>query len=298
MYKQNSFLLLAESISFYMTEQQSINYYKIAKAIEYVKANFTLQPNLENLSKEMNMSPFHFQRLFTEWAGTSPKKFLQYISIEYAKRLLKDQQATLFEAAYQTGLSGIGRLHDLFVKIEGMTPAQYKHGGEGLNINYSFAECQFGKIIMASTQKGLCYIAFYEDESKAKVLLKNQFPKAMFTCQTDSIQQIALAFFNHKEDKIDMLKLHLRGTDFQLKVWEALLKIPSGCLTTYGSIAKNIDKPTASRAVGSAIGDNPIAFIIPCHRVIQSSGIVGGYMWGSTRKTAMIGWEAVQTTEM
>ncbi|MGF1638570.1 MAG: bifunctional transcriptional activator/DNA repair enzyme AdaA [Cyclobacteriaceae bacterium] len=277
-----------------MTDQQSINYNRIAKAIEYVKANFKSQPNLEEIAAELHLSPFHFQRLFTEWAGTSPKKFLQYLSVGHAKRLLKDQQATLFEAAYQTGLSGTGRLHDLFVKIEGMTPAEYKQGGRGLIIRYSFADCQFGKLILASTPKGVCYMAFYEDEKQALSLLNSQFPNASFVHVTDTLQQNALSVFSPQMEAGEVINLHLRGTVFQLKVWEALLKIPMGSVTNYGTIARSIDSPKASRAVGSAIGDNPIAFVIPCHRVIQSSGIVGGYMWGSTRKSAMIGWECAQ----
>lgn len=277
-----------------MTEQEIINYNRIAKAIEYIKMNFKDQPNLDEVAKEINMSPFHFQRLFTEWAGTSPKKFLQYISVEYAKRLLKEHNQTIVDTAFKTGLSTTSRLHDLFIQIEGMTPAEYKNGGQNVQIQYSFAETKFGKIIVASTQKGICYLAFYDDQKNAEELLQQQFPNAQFIQQSNIMQQNAIAFFQQNWKELPKIKLHLKGTPFQLKVWQMLLTIPLGNLSTYGSIAQKIDNPNASRAVGSAIGSNPIAFIIPCHRVIQSNGNFGGYMWGNTRKTAIIGWENAQ----
>ncbi len=278
-----------------MTEQQNINYIRIAEAIEYIKANFKDQPNLDEVAKKVNLSPFHFQRLFSEWAGTSPKKFLQYTTIEYAKNLLKENQATLFETAYETGLSGTSRLHDLFINIEGMTPAEYKNGGRNLAINYSFAESPFGNILVASTEKGICYMAFADDESVAFSTMQNHFPNARFRQMVDLIQQNALYIFTHEWTKLNQIKLHLKGTDFQIKVWQTLLKIPMGQLTTYGAIAKNIENPSASRAVGTSIGSNPVAFLIPCHRAIQATGIFGGYMWGNTRKTAIIGWEGAKT---
>ena len=278
-----------------MTEQQNINYKRIADAIEYIKTNFKEQPNLDEVAKKVHLSPFHFQRLFSEWAGTSPKKFLQFTTVEYAKKLLKDNQATLFETAHETGLSGTGRLHDLFINIEGMTPAEYKNGGKDLAINYSFAESPFGNILVASTEKGICYMAFTDDEPVAFSTMQNHFPNAHFRQIIDLIQQNALYIFTHDWTKLNQIKLHLKGTDFQLKVWETLLKIPMGQLTTYGTIANKIENKNASRAVGTAIGSNPVAFLIPCHRVIQSTGIFGGYMWGNTRKTAIIGWEGTKT---
>jgi AraC family transcriptional regulator, regulatory protein of adaptative response / methylated-DNA-[protein]-cysteine methyltransferase len=274
-----------------MNTQENINYHRIAEAIDYIKANFKTQPNLDEVAEKVHLSPFHFQRLFTEWAGTSPKKFLQYISVEHAKKILKENQATLFETAFETGLSGTSRLHDLFINIEGMTPAEYKNGGRDLAVNYSFAESPFGNLIVATTKKGVCYMAFKEDEEQALEDLKAKFPNALFNRKLDLLQQNALFIFQNDWSKLPQIKLHLKGTDFQLKVWETLLKIPMGQLSTYGSIARKIDVPNAFRAVGTAIGSNPVAFLIPCHRVIQSSGIFGGYMWGNTRKTAMIGWE-------
>lgn len=278
-----------------MTEQQNINYNRVAEAIAYIKANFKEQPNLDDVAQKVHLSPFHFQRLFSEWAGTTPKKFLQFTTVEYAKSLLKENQATLFETAYETGLSGTGRLHDLFINIEGMTPAEYKNGGKNLVINYSFAESPFGNILVGSTEKGICHMAFADDEAAAFAVLQGHFPNAHFKQMVDLIQQNALYIFTHEGSKLNKIKLHLKGTDFQLKVWQALLKIPMGRLTTYGAIANEIENPNASRAVGSAIGSNPVAFLIPCHRVIQSSGIFGGYMWGHTRKTAIIGWEGTKT---
>ncbi|KFF06906.1 bifunctional helix-turn-helix domain-containing protein/methylated-DNA--[protein]-cysteine S-methyltransferase [Flavobacterium reichenbachii] len=277
-----------------MNTQETINYNRIAEAIDYIKANFKEQPNLDEVAEKVHLSPFHFQRLFSDWAGTSPKKFLQYTSLEHAKKLLKENQATISETAYETGLSGTSRLHDLFVNIEGMTPAEYKNGGKNLQINYSFAESPFGNIIVASTEKGVCFMAFAEDEAVGFEALKHKFPNSQFLKKLDLLQQNALFIFQNDWSKLSEIKLHLKGTDFQLKVWETLLKIPMGQLSTYGTIAQQIEKPNASRAVGTAIGSNPVAFLIPCHRVIQSSGIFGGYMWGNTRKTAIIGWEGSQ----
>ncbi|CAN5378791.1 methylated-DNA--[protein]-cysteine S-methyltransferase [soil metagenome] len=277
-----------------METQETINYYRIAGAINYIKLNFKEQPNLDEVAEKVNLSPFHFQRLFTDWAGISPKKFLQYLSLEYAKGILKDKQATLFDTAFETGLSGTGRLHDLFMNIEGMTPAEYKNGGKALAINYSLAESPFGNIIVASTSKGICYMAFADDSDEAFAGLQAQFPNANYTQVLDMAQQNALFIFTKDWSQLSNIKLHLKGTNFQLKVWEALLKIPMGGLNTYSGIAQSIQSPNASRAVGSAVGDNPVAFLIPCHRVIKSTGEFGQYHWGATRKTAIIGWEAAK----
>jgi AraC family transcriptional regulator of adaptative response/methylated-DNA-[protein]-cysteine methyltransferase len=275
-----------------MIIQEQTNYNRIAQAIDYIKVNFREQPALSEIARVVHLSPFHFQRLFSEWAGVSPKKFMQFISVEYAKNLLQDQQATLFRTALETGLSGTSRLHDLFVNLEGMTPGEYRNGGENLTINYSFAESPFGSLIIASTSKGICHLAFCNEEQVALGVLHGQFPNAKFSQVVDQIQQDALFIFRHDWSKLNKIKLHLKGSPFQLRVWEMLLKIPMGNLVTYGRVAKEIESPKAARAVGTAIGSNPVAFLIPCHRVIQSSGQVGGYMWGSTRKSAIIGWEA------
>ena len=278
-----------------MKVQEEQNYMRIAEAIDYIKSNFKTQPPLQEVAEKINVSQFHFQRMFTDWAGVSPKKFLQYITVEHAKKMLKENQATLFETAFETGLSGTGRLHDLFINIEGMTPGEYKNGGESLCINYSFAESPFGNILVASTNKGICHLAFADEEKAAFQTLHSRFPNAEYKQVVDLAQQNVLYIFKHDWSKPEQVKLHLKGSEFQLKVWEALLKIPLGQLTTYGSIAKQIQLPNASRAVGTAIGDNPVAFLIPCHRVIQSTGVFGQYHWGSVRKTAIIGWEAAKT---
>lgn len=275
------------------SKQDSLQYERIAQAIAYLNEHFRSQPSLDELAAQVHLSPFHFQRLFTEWAGVSPKQFLQYLSVEYAKDILKKQALSLSDTAEATGLSGTGRLHDLFVKIEGMTPGEYKNGGADLQISYHFAASPFGRLLIANTEKGVCFIAFGEEQEQALHDLKAHFPKAQFHQQQHPLQEQVLAFFTQPGS--DPLRLHLRGTAFQLKVWEALLKIPMGQLSTYGDIARQIDQPNAARAVGTAIGSNPVAFIIPCHRVIRSSGVFGGYMWGPERKSAIIGWEAAKT---
>lgn len=281
-----------------MTAQNKFDFNRIADAIDIIKNNFKQQPSLEEIAQQINVSPSHFQKMFTEWAGVSPKKFIQYISISHAKKMLGNHAAnklpTLFETAIDTGLSGTGRLHDLFINIEAMTPGDYKNGGQNLTIHYSFASTIFGDIIVASTFKGICHIAFIEDETDAIKKVHEDFPKANFIHSFQPIHQQIKNIFAGNWTDINKIKLHLKGTPFQLKVWEALLKIPMGRLETYGNIANNINSPKAARAVGSAIGDNPIAFLIPCHRVIQATGLFGQYMWGAKRKTAMIGWEAVR----
>jgi AraC family transcriptional regulator of adaptative response/methylated-DNA-[protein]-cysteine methyltransferase len=272
------------------------NYDRVATAIDYIRTHFKEQPDLNKVAEKVHLSPFHFQRLFTDWAGVSPKKFLQYLSIEHAKSMLQEKGATLFDTAFETGLSGTGRLHDLFIGIEGMTPGEFKNGGEALSINYSFAESPFGEIIVASTPKGICQLAFTTDREQALAGLKAQFPNARYRQTVDLIQQNALYIFSQDWSSLSNVRLHLKGTPFQLKVWEALLNIPMGRLSTYGSISHAIGNPGASRAVGSAIGNNPVAFLIPCHRVIRSSGETGDYHWGGTRKSAIIGWEAAKTS--
>ena len=218
------------------------------------------------------------------------------MSVEHAKNMLKQNHSTVSDAAFETGLSGTSRLHDLFINIEGMTPGEYKNGGENLLINYSYAESPFGNILVASTSKGICHMAFADDEIAACNALQKKFPNATYRQMVDLIQQNALYIFTQNWNELENIKLHLKGTPFQIKVWETLLKIPMGQLSTYGEIAKVIENPKASRAVGSAIGDNPVAFLIPCHRVIQSTGNFGQYHWGSNRKTAMIGWEAAKNS--
>jgi AraC family transcriptional regulator of adaptative response/methylated-DNA-[protein]-cysteine methyltransferase len=279
-----------------MTTQEHIDYKRIAEAIGYIRQHFKQQPSLDEIAEQVHLSPFHFQRLFSDWAGVSPKKFLQFLSVQHAKELLADPRTKLSDAAFDTGLSGTSRLHDLFISIEGMTPGEFRNGGENLSINYSYAESPFGNVLVASTPKGICYMAFAEDKDLALQELHKQFPNAYYQQMLDMIQQNALYIFTQDWKELSKIKLHLKGTDFQLKVWETLLKVPLGGLTTYGKIASQIDAPKASRAVGTAVGDNPVAFLIPCHRVIQSTGAIGQYHWGSNRKAAIIGWESAKTS--
>lgn len=277
-----------------MDATDQFNYDRIAKSISYIKEHFKEQPTLDVVAEKVHLSQYHFQRLFKEWAGVSPKKFLQYISLEHAKKILKETDSTLFDTAYETGLSGTGRLHDLFMNIEGMTPGEYKNGGEALHINYSYAQSPFGTVLIASTEKGLCHVAFLDDEEKAIYQLKTKFPNASYAQRVDQFQVNALMIFANDWSDMPKLKLHIKGTEFQLKVWDALLKVPPGQMTSYGTIAKTIENPKATRAVGTAIGKNPIAYLIPCHRVIQANGDLGNYLWGNTRKSAIIGWEGAK----
>lgn len=270
------------------------DYERITNAILFIKEHFKQQPSLVEVARHVHLSPYHFQRTFKRWAGVSPKKFLQYISLQHSKALLK-QNASLFDASYETGLSGTGRLHDTFITIEGMTPGEYKNGGAELAINFSYAESPFGDLIVASTPKGICHMAFIEDEEEGMLVLRRLFPNALFTQKVDLLQQSALRVFTDDWSDLNRVRLHLKGTPFQLRVWETLMRIPLGNLSTYGAIGRGLQMPGSSRAVGSAIGDNPVAYLIPCHRVIRSSGVIGDYHWGSVRKTAIIGWEAART---
>lgn len=252
------------------------------------------QPDLQRVANEVQLSKFHFHRLFEKWAGVSPKKFLEYISIEHAKDLLR-QKASLAETSYQVGLSGTSRLHDLFINIEQMTPGEFKNKGENLAINYDFYETPFGKIIIASTSKGICHIGFANKEQRSLRILRDKYTNASLARKKDPFHRNALKIFQDDWSNIPKIKLHLRATPFQLKVWEALLKIPFGEMSAYSQIAEAIGYPTASRAVGTAVGSNPVAYLIPCHRVIKSTGVIGDYHWGNVRKAAIIGWEAAKT---
>ncbi|WP_349351633.1 methylated-DNA--[protein]-cysteine S-methyltransferase [Flagellimonas sp. MMG031] len=271
-----------------------MDYKRIEQAIGYIRAHFKEQPSLDEVAGQVHLSSFHFQRIFKEWAGISPKKFLQFLNISYAKKILKNSDVSIAQATYETGLSSTGRLYDLFINIEAMTPGDYKNGGESLLIDYSFAGTPFGEVLIGSTTKGVCYISFIQSQDVDLHGLKQEFPKATFRENQNEFHKNALLIFSLNWNELSEVKLHLKGTPFQLKVWETLIKIPEGSLTTYGHIASMVGKPKASRVVGSAIGNNPIAFLIPCHRAIKSTGEFGEYKWGSDKKTALIGWEAAQ----
>jgi AraC family transcriptional regulator of adaptative response/methylated-DNA-[protein]-cysteine methyltransferase len=272
--------------------QQEIDFKRISEAIHYLSTRYKNPPSLEEVAEHVHLSPFHFQRMFHHWAGVSPKQFVQYLRIGEAKKILQDTRLTLFDAAFEAGLSGTGRLHDLFVQIEGMTPGEYRNGGASLSILYSFAETLFGKLIVASTARGICHMAFVDrGEQEGLEALVSRFPRAVFRPGSDSMQENALHVFRQDWVQLENIKLHLKGSDFQLKVWEALLRVPSGGLTTYSDLAKQAGLGKAFRALGTAVGKNPVAYLIPCHRVIKSTGAFGNYYWGEPRKNALIGWE-------
>lgn len=272
------------------TEQSLVDYQRIEAAIGFIKENQDTQPSLEEVASHVHLSPYHFQKLFTRWAGISPKKFLQYLTIRYAREIL-DKNHSLSQVAFFTGLSGSGRLHDLFVNLEGMTPDQYRKSGSGLSLSYGFFHSPFGKYLLAVTSENrICSLQFIEDESAALKELKSQWSESLIIHDPEKTGQIASSLFS--PDLADPIKLLLRGTPFQLKVWEALLKIPFGELVSYQVIAECIHNPRGLQAVGSAIGKNPVAYLVPCHRVIKKAGQIAEYRWGSTRKSAIIGWEA------
>jgi AraC family transcriptional regulator, regulatory protein of adaptative response / methylated-DNA-[protein]-cysteine methyltransferase len=268
------------------------NYDIIAKVIGYITNNPKVNFSLEQLAEFVQLSPSHLQKTFTDWCGISPKQFQRYLSIEYAKGLLVENKSNL-QTSILSGLSGSGRLHDLFVDIEAMTPGEYKNGGQNLTINYSVQEFQFGFCLIASTVKGICNILFLDNPSDAKSELQYRWPNAQLTqFQADSHIPV-IQFFAH-QDPQSKIKLHLHGTNYQLKVWEALLKIPESKITTYGEISKSIgdNSGLGARAAGTAIGNNPIGYLIPCHRVLKSTGAISDYRWGVNRKKAILGWEA------
>ena len=277
-----------------MINQNQRNFDRVQQAIQYIQQNFKRQPSLAEVANAVNLSPTHLQKLFSEWAGVSPKKFIQYLSLNYAKDCLKKNNATLLDVTYKTGFSSPSRLHDLFLKIEAMTPGEFKNGGQHLAINYHFYHSPFGQLIAASTAKGICRLSFEVDEISALDSLKQHFPNADIQKQADHFQQQVLQLFDNNLQTTKSTRLHRAGTPFQLKVWEALLTIPFGARTTYGDIAREVGNHKSARAVGTAIGKNPIALLIPCHRVIQSNGQIGGYMWGPTRKAAILGWDAAK----
>lgn len=274
--------------------QQEIDYSRIEKAIYFIEQNIKNQPSIKQMADYVNLSEFHFERMFTKWAGTSPQRFMRFLTKEYAKNLLTKSDDIL-QTTLDLGLSSTSRLHDLFVTFEAMSPGEYKKRGLGLIINYGFHETPFGLCALFLTEKGILEMSFIEshEEIDEIVRLKNEFPEAEFIENIEVSQEIISQIFSDNSSS-KPIHLLLRGTNFQIKVWEALLKINSGQLACYEDVANEIGQISAQRAVGSAIGANHIAYIIPCHRVIQKVGTSGNYRWGSMRKRAMIGWEAAR----
>jgi AraC family transcriptional regulator, regulatory protein of adaptative response / methylated-DNA-[protein]-cysteine methyltransferase len=266
----------------------------VRRAIAYVTAHRTEHPSLERIAEEVGLSASHFQKLFTRWAGLSPKAFLQAITLDHARSLL-DGSASVLDTALETGLSGPGRLHDLFVTHVGLSPGEYKSRGEGLTMSYGVHPCPFGEAVVLMSPRGLCGLGFVDDAGVDAAIsdLVRRFPRATFVRDDAATASLSQRVFEPQMWRQDQpLRVHLIGSDFEIRVWETLLRIPLGRATTYSDVAHRIGNPKGSRAVGAAVGRNPISFVVPCHRVIGRSGALTGYHWGLTRKQAMLGWEA------
>ena len=295
-----------------MHQQHQIDYRRVERGIAYIAAHFREELAIEDMAAAAHVSPFHFQRMFTAWAGVSPKTFARYLSLDHARHALRSGGASLLGAELDSDLSCPGRLHDLFVSVEGMTPGDYARGGAGLAIRYGHADSLFGRLFIASTPRGICHMAFEdarEDEGEGEgenrgaggkaagvERLRRMFPAADIRPGDAALHDDAAAALagamSGDWSGVEPVRLHLRGSPFQIKVWEALLRIPPAALASYGDVAGSIGRSDASRAVAGAIGANPVAVLIPCHRVIRASGHLGGYAWGVARKRALIGREA------
>ena len=274
-------------------KQLSEDYLRIEQAILYLENHYKDQPGLEEIAANIGLSEYHFQRLFTRWAGVSPKRFLQFLTKEGAKELL-NRSENLLDTTHQVGLSSLGRLHDLFVTTEAVSPGEYKSRGEGVTIRYGLHASPFGKCLVAVTERGICHLGFVQRETSegdAIDTLVAEWKNAQMIEDHKSTAPLIEPIFD--ANARGKLNLHLRGTNFQLKVWEALLNIPAGTVTTYEGLAERIGQPTASRAVGNAVGHNPIAVLIPCHRVINKVGRFGNYRYGAPRKMALLAYESV-----
>lgn len=268
------------------------DYERIAEAIAFIHHNAIRQPSLEQIAKATGLSPYHFQRLFSRWAGTTPKRYLQVLTLEHAKRLLLDSGSSL-QASESVGLSSGSRLYDHFVQLEAVTPGEFKRRGEGLTIEYGTGETPFGPAFIASTERGICSFEFVDGKIDSHLQrLEAAWPKATLQENKRLIARMLGQMFGPGRDTKQPIRVLVRGTNFQVNVWKALLRIPAGNITSYGQLAAAIGSPRAARAVGSAIGDNAVAYLIPCHRVIQQSGALGEYRWGSVRKHALLVCEA------
>ena len=277
--------------------ENHINYRRIEEAILYLEKNFLQQPELDDVAEKVHLSPFHFQRIFTEWAGISPKRFLQFLTVDFLKEKL-EQSRNLVEAAEQAGLSSQSRVYDLFTTLEAVTPQEYKQHGAGLRVEYGIHPTPFGVCLIGVTERGVCWLSFLktdEDPRHEIDSMKQHWNNSIF----HQDQELTMAFvdriFNRQANTESKLHVLVKGTNFQLKVWEALLKIPMGDVTTYQEIAKSIHSPKAMQAVGSAVGSNHVAYLIPCHRVIRKDGVLGEYRWRSARKKSIIGWEMAKS---
>ena len=269
---------------------------RIARAIRYLDEHVHDQPELAQVAAAVQLSEYHFQRLFRRWAGVSPKRFLQFLTAEHARRVLVSS-ANVLDAALESGLSGPGRLHDLTINVHALSPGEVRRRGEGLVVRYGYHGSPFGECLLGSTDRGICALGFVDAGGRDETLddLRSRWPRAIWQRDDQATRRLADRVFYLAPARGDpALALHVHGTNFQVRVWEALLRVPEGALVTYGALARAVGDPRASRAVGSAVGANPISYLIPCHRVIRSTGVVGNYRWGSTTKKALIGWESAR----
>jgi len=275
---------------------QAGDYDSVRRAIAHIRENWREQPAIETIAEAAGVTPTELHHLFRRWAGLSPKAFLQALTLDRARALLR-QSASVLDVAFEVGLSGPGRLHDLFVTHEAMSPGEWKSGGEGLTLHYGFHSSPFGAALVMATRRGLAGVAFADagEERSAFADMQRRWPKASYVEDAAGTALLARRIFDPKLWRSEVpLQLVLIGTDFEVRVWEALLKVPMGRLTTYSDLAAKVCSAKAARAVGAAVGKNPIAFVVPCHRVVGRSGSLTGYHWGLTRKRAMLGWEAGQ----
>lgn len=276
--------------------ETNINYQRIEQAIKYLEENFQRQPELDEVAEKVHLSPFHFQRIFTDWAGISPKRFLQYLTVDFLKSKLQESR-NIVEAAESAGLSSQSRVYDLFTTLEAVTPQEYKLKGSGIRVEYGFHDTPFGTVLIGVTDRGICWLSFINigDEPKAEMeKMKEHWHNSVFHQDQSLTADFVDRIFGQKgQGKIHVL---VKGTNFQVKVWEALLRLPMGTVTTYQGIAEQIKNPKAMQAVGSAVGSNHIAYLIPCHRVIRKDGIFGEYRWSAARKKSIIGWEMAKAS--
>ena len=274
------------------------DYRTVSDIIALLTEDYQAQPSLEAIARKIGQDPTELQKTFTRWAGLSPKAFLQAVTIDHAKRLLREENMPLLETSYELGLSSPGRLHDLFVTHEAMSPGEWKSGGAGLEIRYGFHDSLFGRALVMITDRGLCGLAFADDEAGEPEALRDmtdRWPGATYVQDIEATRAYAGRIFDPgRWNPSEPLRVVMIGTDFQIRVWEQLLEIPIGRLCTYSDLATRIGVPKASRAVGAAVGRNPVSFVVPCHRAIGKSGALTGYHWGLTRKRAMLGWEAAK----
>ena len=277
--------------------QQAEDYQRVEKAIQFIGENFRSRPSLDQIAQSVHLSKFHFERVFKRWAGISPIQFMQYLTLDYTKQKLMQSQS-LLDTSLEAGLSGPGRLHDLFVNFEAMTPGDFKKQGAGLEIDYGFSDSPFGACLLAFTRRGICHLGFVGKDGRSAALngLFEAWPGARYVERSEPVRKLVGRIFStDRQRRNDPFNLYLKGTNFQVNVWKALLAIPEGWVVSYQDVAAFIGRPKSFRAVANAVAINPVAYLIPCHRVISGSGNIHGYRWGAVRKKAMVGWEAARS---